>query len=268
MAELFTVRLDLGPEVPIAELTSTASDLRVIHEASLQLATASAAISAQRYVSDLVGREGLQAAISRFRSRELRRQDTSEYDVSDLEQLAHDYDRLLREFWPPPFSRRYRGYTAALATSAWAGGTGSPLETLLQQLVADETSRRLPTRGARVRSFTYANPAATELILDSGAASVAFGYLLTVLVTLGPRRRREVARADTEERIQEANARNAEDRTDRAIELRRIMIDRIARGDLPLTPDQVTDALITDIAGAADRLADRAIGFDRQPIDE
>lgn len=46
------------------------------------------------------------------------------------------------------------------------------------------------------------------------------------------------------------------------------MLDRIAHGDLALTPDHVTKALLDSVTGAADRLADGALTFERAELPE
>jgi hypothetical protein len=42
--------------------------------------------------------------------------------------------------------------------------------------------------------------------------------------------------------------------------------DRIARGELDLRPEDITDSLLSRIEGAADRLADKELVFDQRSI--
>ena len=107
---------------------------------------------------------------------------------------------------------------------------------------------------------------AAELIADAGASAAALGFLLRVIVSLGPRRRRDNARADAEERIQQAQARDAEDLVDRRIELRGIIMQRIRSGEIDLRPEDISESLLDKIAGAADRLADGGLSFDREQL--
>jgi hypothetical protein len=272
--ELFRVRVDLGREVPMSVLTTAIDDLDRIAGAGMRLAVSSAESEARQYLSDLVADEGLRALAFQVRRRELPLVERFERDIEYLEQLSEEFDLWVREVGPLfPLRRWPRRYNAALLSGAFAPGwaarswSDSPWEQMIRQLVAAETGDRIPRRGYRVRSFHYNNPAVAELVAEVGAAAAALGYLLRVITTLGPRRRREQARASAEEQIQAANARDVEDLVDRRIELRRLLLDGLRSGGIQLRPEDINDAFLDEITGAADRLADGELTYEREEIE-
>jgi hypothetical protein len=272
--DLFTIRFDVGPDAPVAAVAEAISDLRDVTGAATGLAVTAAGAEARRALSDLIDSEGARALASRYRRHELPDAERFDMEVDRLEQLTDELDYFWREVGPlPPSLRRAtkrsryaRWLAEAYAADPWSRTLDANLQTMFARLVAAETAIRLPRGGCRMRSLRYSNPAVTEIVTDAGVLAAAVTFVLGSIVTLGSRYRRERARADAEERIQEANARDVEDLAARRIELRRILIDRIARGDIDLRPEDVTDALLDQIEGAADRLADRELVFNRETI--
>lgn len=230
MPEIFTVRIDLGADAPVAMVAQSIVDLHTLTDVAAELTGPAAAGQARRYLSDVVANEGLHSLLSRVRRHELPFAEQFEAQVDRLDAIGEDYERYLREFGPPGPRRRYLRdsvYSALLGSSAtgvpWNWSIEGGMQAMLRQLEAAETASRLPASGYRMRSLQYANPVTAELIAEVGISAAALAYILRVITTLRPRRRRETARASAEERIQNANARDAEDLVATRIELRRIL---------------------------------------------
>lgn len=271
MADLFTMQIDLGPDAALSVLATAVADLQDVTDSAMDLAIPVADAQARRSISNIVTEQGFRGLAALIRTRELPTTETLDRDVAYLDDAAQELDLMAREFgFLRSSSRRYRysALVAGLLQPGWSSGswTAAPFEAPLRQLLAAETAERLPREGCRVRSLSYENPITAELVMASGAASMALGYLLTVIVSLGPRRRREIARADAEERIQGAHARDVEDLIERRIQLRRLMLGRIARGEIDLRPEDITEALLDKVVGAADRLAERELTFERREL--
>lgn len=268
MADLFSVQFDLGSQAALSVLAAAVADLEHITDTAMDLAVPLADSQARQSIANVVGEEGFQGLVALLRNRELPVAESLDRDMAYLDEAAREVDLLAREFGilrSPSRRYRYTALVAGLLQPGWSWAT-SPFEIPLRQLLAAETAERLPREGCRVRSLTYGSPVTAELLMASGAASVALGYLLTVIASLGPRRRRENARADAEERIQAAHARDVEDLTERRIQLRGLMLERIARGEVELRPEDITEALLDKIVGAADRLAERELTFQRREL--
>jgi hypothetical protein len=266
VAELFTLRFEVGAEAPLSLIAQMVDDVSTLGEGAMDLAVLATETQARRYLSDLVASEGLRSLVAQARRHQLGISEGFEDEVEYLDAATRELDMFIMR--RPSKRYRYSALASAVFAPTWGGSqwVSSTFEPVIQRLVAAETATRLPRSGYRVRSLTYSNPTVMELITVASATAASLAYLLRVLVTLGPRRRRENSRADAEERIQDAHARDVEDEVSRRLELRALLMDGIRSGEVELQPGDINDALLNKIVGAADRLADREPRFDREEL--
>lgn len=257
MPELFTVALEVGPDAELDSVAIVLHDLSIVAGAALQCAGLEAESQARRYLYDEIDRGGVERLIGLARQREIPAASDVGPDLFELEELWR--------YGPIPFGRRGRGWLASwlLAGNLRSSIGPAPASDLIAALVAAETARRLPDDRYRLRSFRYSNPATAEILASTGVAATGLAYLLTVIRSWSSRRRRDNARASAEQRIQRAHAADTESLVATKVELRRIMLERLARGEVSLDSAAIDTLLTADLVGAADRLADRDPQFQR-----
>ncbi len=245
-------------------LSAAISDLAVVADVGLEAAALQAETDANRFVFNEVAKQGPRALLRLASERPLQlRYSTHE----DLEYLQHYLSQW--EFLSDPESELPSRVRRSIAASSLLipslGGFGpSPLAELVNAVVAHETAQRLPDEGYAIRSLSYTNPISMELVAAIGPAAAGIGYLLSVLRTWSSRRHVETARASAEDRMLRANQRDLEDLVKRKIQLRNLMLDGIANGELSISPKAIDSLLTMDLAKAADRLSDQSLSFARE----
>lgn len=248
MAELFTVRLDVGPNAPIATVTTAVTDLQVITEQALVLASRHAENEARSFVSELA-QESPRSLLSMLEEQELLRPD-SPRAVHYLEDWLFTLEELRHFELGNP--RRLFLNLGALPYA----GLQAPWAQAIEQLVAVETADRLPRHGCRVRSLTYANPVTAEIIAASGATAAALALLLRTIADLPSYIER-----------QRAVTRDVQDQVNRRMQLRALLMRRIAQGEIQLRPEDISAAFLDGLMSSADRLADQGTSFEQLNID-
>jgi hypothetical protein len=277
---LFTLRIEIGENVPVSLFAEATSDLSVIATAAMDLAAASADEGARRFVADLVARSGPRGLMSELRERQLPSPEVSEEDLIIFDR----WDRELGYVLGMPRVPRSMRYAALFGLGAIGPSyIDGWWDSARRQLVAAETAARLPSRPYRIRSVTYASPIIANILSEVGAATHGLTELLKAIVTLGSARRSASAQADADEararaekaialqqeahaRVDEARARvmrrELDDIASCRTALRRSLLEQIGRGDIQVTVD-VVDKLIPGIAASAMRLADRGITIEQ-----
>lgn len=158
---------------------------------------------------------------------------------------ARDIEELEQWLFFPPRSQ----HSQALVLSLLGPGRGYlPWTRVLDQLRVSEVSRRLPDEPYRFRNLRYGNPFDAELLAAACAVATGLSFLLVVIRDWGARRRRG-----------NAAAADAQDQAWARAQMRRLVLDRIARGELPVRPEVVADLLSGDFVDAADRLSEREL---------
>jgi hypothetical protein len=271
MADGFVLFVDVGPNAPLGAVAGVVADVHIVAVAASELAVHEAETEAAGYVRRLI-RNGPGALLREAQLRELPAAFGRDADLLHrLERYWPDGDPLWLEellLRTPEVPPRYlRGLLAWSAYGApWSNDPSS--SEVVRQLVAHETRSRLLDVPYRLRSLRYENPCTAEILAAGGAATAALTALLVVVRDWGPRRRRETARADAEERIQAAAARDAEDEAWARAEARRLLLGAIQRGELHVTPDVLGNLLTSNVVAAIGRLADRELATQRIELPE
>ena len=236
MTDKFRIVFEVGADAPTNVLTSILDDLNVVTQSALDLAVREAESQAGKYVAGLVRGEGLGGLIREARRRELPGV-LPEGDAS-IEQMEH--------LWYESNFFFLSSQRPLLWLYLIAGGSDypSPAVQLVNRLLAHEIAEQLPNDSFHFRSVKYENPLAIEIISAGGAATVALTALLRVVRDWGPRRHQEQARAA-----------EAMDQAWTRVQLRALLLRRIAQGELDLPPDAISDLISADNAQAIGRLS-------------
>ncbi|MEU1455460.1 hypothetical protein [Streptomyces avermitilis] len=237
MAEVYAFTLQVGRNAPVSLVASLVDDIEAVTESAARLATHVARGEADNRVMNILRKGGIRSLVAEARRREL--PGIFDRESRDLEEV----ERALEEWLHFPMGRRAEGFLLALMTP---GRSYLPWSRLLDQLRAEEMSRLLPEDPYRFRSVRYGNPLGAEILVEAGAAATALAALLAVIRDWGPRRRQQNAIADDMEDLVRCKAK-----------LRRMVLAKIASGELPISYDEVDDVISGRLAGAIDRLSDR-----------
>ncbi|MER7151400.1 hypothetical protein [Streptomyces lydicus] len=246
MAEVFRLEFEVGAAAPVSLVAGAVADLGAITQGAHELAVHVSEAEADLDMMNFLREGGVRGLVQEARRREL--PGIFGREERDLELLEQELEEWL--FFPPR-SRR----SQALVLSLLSPGRGYlPWTRLVDQLRASEVSRHLPDQPYRYRSLKYGNPFDAEILAASGAAATGLAFLLTVIRDWGSRRRRG-----------NAAAADAEDQAWARAQMRRLVLDRIARGELPVGPEMVASLLSDDFVDAADRLSRRELEVMRLP---
>lgn len=241
MAEVHGLTLEVGRMATVGLVSSLVSDIDVVAQSALELATHVARSEADGQMMAIMRAGGVRGLVDEARSRELPGSDESLY--RDFEELERDLHALRRYLLPTP----KRPQTESLLISSMALWSGSALSwsRLIDRFRADEMSRRLPREPYRFRSISYQNPLAVEIITAIGASAASLSILLKIIRDWEPRRR-----------LQNAIAEDREDQVKCRIKLRQILLAKVASGELPISPDAVDGLVSGRLPAAIDRLSD------------
>lgn len=254
VAVMFQMQANVGADAPLQVVTNVCGDVDSIANGAFELASHIAVGEADDYLADLVRERGPSALLELARRREL--PEATDADAQDLERLWLE----LQEFG---YLRYPRSGLAMLLLDPRL--RFQPWTRLVNQIRAIEVSLRIPTEPYRLHSLRYENPFVAEVLAATGAAALGLTALAAMIRDWRARRRRENARADAEERIQRAVASDMEDQVWARSQMRRILLDRVARDNLPVSPDAIDSILSNGLVQAADRLAER--DFEMQRIE-
>ncbi|MGW0764451.1 hypothetical protein [Streptomyces sp. NPDC002676] len=236
MAELYALTFEVGRRTPVGVLTGLLDDIEIVTQSSLELATHVAQGEADNWLVTTLRKGGVRGLVQEARRREL--PGVFEREGRELEEI----ERYLEEWMHFPLGRRAEGFLLTLM----APGRGYlPWSRLLDQLRADETSRRLPTGPYRFRSINYRNPLIVEILAEIGATGVALGTLLKILRGWGPYRRQ-----------QNAIASDLEDQVQCRIKLRQMLLAKVGAEGLSISPDAINELVSGSLPGAISRLAE------------
>lgn len=215
VAEVFTVKLEVGSRAPVPVVAGLVADLNVVAQGALEVATHVAEAEADAHMARLVREGGVTALVEEARRRELPL--AVEEEGRDLELLERDLEEWL--YFPP--GRRSRSlYWLLLGPSQ----RYDPLSSLMGQLRSGEMARRLPDVPYRFGSIRYSNPFVVEIITALGGAAGPAASL-GIIRDWGPRRRRQQLENDD---LQDANWFKAQ--------LRRAYLKAVERGEAPPLP--------------------------------
>jgi len=260
VADMFRVQVEVGADASMHRVTSICTDFEMVVQSAQDLAGYIAVYEADVYISGQMMRGGPEALIRLARQRGLSSALSDEFpDLGAIEPEYLDFGVI------PPRGRRALWLSLL---EVWGYGLGAPWARLVGQLHADEVSRRLPDEPFRLRSLTYRNPITLEIIATAGAAATGLAVLMRVIRDWRPRRRRENARADAEERIQRAAAADAEDQAWARARLRRLLLERVAGGELPISPDAIDGVVSDALARSAERLFERQLSTEQTHVAE
>ncbi|MCX5345881.1 hypothetical protein [Streptomyces atratus] len=239
MAELFTVKLEVGSRAPVPLVAGLVADLNVVTQGALEVATHAAEAEAEAHMAQLVREGGVTALVQEARRREIPL--VAEEEGRDLEFLERDLEEWL--YFPP--GRRSRSlYWLLLGSSR----RYDPLSRLMGQLRAGEVADRLPDVPYRFGSIRYSNPFVVEIIAALGGAA-GLGAILGIIRDWGPRRRRQQLENDD---LQDANWFKSQ--------MRRAYLRAVEQGQAPpLLPEDLERLSSADLALAVDRLANREL---------
>ncbi|MGX1887041.1 hypothetical protein [Streptomyces sp. NPDC055287] len=238
MTEVHGFTLDVGSRAPVSLMASLVSDIEVVAQSALEMATHVARSEADNQVMATLREGGVRGLIQEARRREL--PGSVEDEGRDLVEL----EQYLQYTWRARGMPVPREHLPVALLAAWPGAP-LPWSRLIDLLRDDEMSRRLPREPYRFRSISYRNPFGAEILAEAGAASLALAALLRIIQDWGPRRRRLSAIADNEADLAKVQ-----------IELRR----RLLEGrEVPLSPDAVERLLIGDLPKAVGRLTAREL---------
>ncbi|CAN5477985.1 hypothetical protein BH10ACT2_BH10ACT2_19680 [soil metagenome] len=266
MPELARITVDVGAGAVLEELIAVVEGLSLATLCAAELSASSASLEAEQYIANAFLQGGPQALVDLARSREIR--GTENISVEELEILARDVEMFFHEF---PF-RRSKRYGQSFVWAALAGipslygggralGTDPQWQRLLRQLTAAETASRLPDPDMPVQSLIYGNPVTVEIIIDDRTV-IALTALIYVIATLPSRLRERRSR----ERIIRAVARDVEDQVVSRIKTRRVILERISRGDLDVRLEDVDDDFVDRVIDAARKIGTSEISLERFPL--
>ena len=273
IAELFNLSYDVGPGAHPRVIARLIGDYAVLTDTAVHLAELDSLRSAERYVADRFFNEGPRGLRSMAQEREISYGGLGDLRREKFEFLDEEWELLYREFgfgkFGPTSGRRAVRrllYGDVAGPSSIQGGFDSPWNELINRLVADEATRQLPSTDFAVRRLLYENPSVTEIVAASGAAAAGFSLPLNTIVTLGARRRSANARANSDERIRQAAAHDFEDQVAVRIELRRLLMEQVARGDLLLRPADISEDFINKMLESIDRLSRGELHYERSEL--
>ncbi|WP_406834834.1 hypothetical protein ACICHK_00215 [Streptomyces sp. AHU1] len=224
MAEVFTVKLEVGSRAPVHVVAGLVADFNVVTQGALEVATHVAEAEADAHMVRLVREGGVTALVQEARRREL--PVAVQAEGRDLELLEHDLQEWL--YGPPDRGSRSL-YWLLLGPSQ----RYDPLPSLVGQLRSGEMARRIPDVPYRFGSIRYSNPFVVEIITALGGAA-GLAAILGIIRDWSPRRRRQQLE---NEDLQDANWFKAQ--------LRRAYLKAVERGEAPpLPPPTWTDSAL------------------------